>query len=247
MRGLWKLTLIELKIFYRDPAALIFTIGLPLMLLFLFGGISGNAPRESLGGFGQLDIAVPGYVGWVIATAGLLSLTGALAMNRENGILRRLKVTPLQPTTILAAHVLGQFFVTTLGLVLLLLSGRMALGVRFAGDPLSFVVAYLLGSLSFFSLSFVLASLVPTARSAQRIALLLYFPMLFLSGAALPVEGLPPGVREYIWVFPLTHVVALLRGVWVGQALADQLASVGVLAGMLVVGILITAKTFRWE
>ncbi len=247
MRSLRKLVTLELKFFYRDPTALFFTLGFPLMLLLLFGGMDGNAARERFGGLGGVDIRVPAYIGWILATTGLLSLTSALAMNRENGILRLLGATPLRPPVLLAAYVLAQFIVTTVGVVLLMASAKTAFGLRFLGNPLNLAVAYVLSAFSFYTVSFVLASVLPTAQATQRVAMMLFFPMIFLTGAAIPIEALPPTIQQYAVVLPITHVVSLLRGVWAGQGLGAHATELAILVGILIVGVLITTRKFRWE
>jgi ABC-2 type transport system permease protein len=97
MRGLLKLTLVELKLFLRNPVGAFFTLIFPLMMLFLFGSIYGNEPSPLLGGYGSVDVSVPAYTAMIIATAGLLSLTIQISIYREKGVLRRLKATPLRP------------------------------------------------------------------------------------------------------------------------------------------------------
>jgi len=88
---------------------------------------------------------------------------------------------------------------------------------------------------------------MPTVRTAWVVAMVLLYPMLFLSGAFFSVELLPPAVQKVSAFMPLTYVVNLLNGLWIGQGWGNHLLDVGVLAGMLVVGIIISAKTFRWE
>ena len=75
----------------------------------------------------------------------------------------------------------------------------------------------------------------------------LYYPMLFLSGAAIPKWVLPEAVRTYGQILPLTHVVNLLTGLWLGEPWSDHLKEVAVLVVMMVVGLIVSAKTFRWE
>jgi ABC-2 type transport system permease protein len=101
MRGFWKLTLMELKLFLREPTAAFFTLAFPLMLLFLFGSIYGNEPTPFFGGYGSVDVSVPGYTALIIGTSGLLTLAITMASYREHGVLRRLKATPLRPQAIL--------------------------------------------------------------------------------------------------------------------------------------------------
>jgi ABC-2 type transport system permease protein len=77
--------------------------------------------------------------------------------------------------------------------------------------------------------------------------MVIFYPMLFLSGAGMPLELLPDGVRKFSNFLPLTHVVTLLRGLWTGDAWNQHITEVIVLVSLLVVGVLISAKTFRWE
>jgi ABC-2 type transport system permease protein len=119
--------------------------------------------------------------------------------------------------------------------------------VRFDGSILSMVAGFILCSLSFFGIGFILAGTLPTARTAQVIAMVLLYPMLILSGAAWPRELMPTTVQKVSAFLPLTYVVNLLRGLWVGQAWSDHLLDVGVLVGMLLLGIIVSVKTFRWE
>lgn len=88
---------------------------------------------------------------------------------------------------------------------------------------------------------------MPTARTAQVVAMVLFYPMLFLSGAAIPREVMPVTIRRYAEALPLTHVVSLLRGLWIGESWNQHLTEVGILAAMLVMGVIVSAKTFRWE
>jgi ABC-2 type transport system permease protein len=247
MLGLAKLTWLEFKLFLREPMAAFFTLVFPLMMLFLFGSIYGNAPTPFFGGFGSVDVSVPGYASMIIATTGLLSLSISMASYREQGILHRLHATPLRPLTILGAHLLVLFLMTTLGMILLIVSGKAAYGLRFAGNPLNVGLAYILCSTSIFALGFVLAAVLPTARSAQTVGMVLFYPMIFLSGATIPREIIPENIRAYARILPLTHVVNLLRGMWIGDPWASHLLEVGVLLGLLISGAFISAKTFRWE
>ncbi|MCG3121059.1 MAG: hypothetical protein ALAOOOJD_03999 [bacterium] len=247
MRSLWKMTLVEMKLFLREPAAAFFTLFFPLMVLLIFGSIYGNAPTPFFGGYGSVDVSVPAYTAMIIGSSGLIGLTVAMSMYRERGILRRLRATPLHPLTILSANVIVNFLMTALGMLFLIFVGKMVYGLRFAGDPLSVIAAFTLSSLSFLALGFVLAGVTPTARTAQVLGMVLFYPMLFLSGATVPLEVLPPKMQQYVLVLPMTHVVKLLRGVWIGESWSQHWTEVGVLTAMLVIGVAISAKTFRWE
>jgi ABC-2 type transport system permease protein len=247
MRGVWKLTLIEIKLFLREPMAAFFTLVFPLMMLFLFGSIYGNKPTAFFGGVGYVDTAVPAFTAMIIATSGLLSITIQIASYRERKILRRLKATPLRPHAVLIAQVVMIFLMTALGMVLLIAAGKWVYGLRFSGNPVSVFFAFLLCSLSFFVLGFVLSGLLSTARTTQIVCMVIFYPMIFLSGAAIPLEVLPGTLRNVARALPLTHVVTLLRGLWKGNGWENHLLETIVLSALLVLGLLISARTFRWE
>ncbi len=247
MHGLFKLTWMELRLFLREPMGAFFTLLFPVMLLFLFGSIYGNEPTPLFGGQGTIDISVPAYTAMIIATTGLMSLSITLAGYRERGILRRLGLTPLRPQAVLVAQTAVLFLMTALGMALLVVAGKLVYGLRFHGDVLSVAGGFVLSCASFFALGFVLAGILPTARTAQIVVMVLFYPMLFLSGAGMPRELMPEGVRRAGEFLPLTYVVNLLRALWVGQSWAAHTHDVLVLGGLLVAGVAISALTFRWE
>jgi ABC-2 type transport system permease protein len=247
MKSLLKMTWMEAKLFLREPIGAFFTLVFPLMMLFLFGSIYGNTPTPMFGGYGTVDISIPAYTAMIIATTGLMGLTITLASNRENGVLRRLRTTPVSPFVILAAQIIVMFVMTSIGMLLLVLAGKLVYHVRFEGDALNVALGFILSCLSFFSLGFILAALVPTARSAQVVGMSLLYPMLFLSGAGFPRELLPETIKKISAYLPLTYVVNLLRGMWIGEAWSLHITEIVVLGTLLVVGILVSIKIFRWE
>lgn len=247
LRGLGKLTLVEGKLFLREPEAVFFTLVFPLLLLFVFGGIYGNEPTPFFGGFGFVDTTVPAYAAIILGITGLLSIPSAVAGNREKKVLRRLRAAPVRPETILGAWVGVYLVLSLLGALLLVLAGVVVYKLRFAGDVLSVLMAFVLSALSFFALGFAIAGLARTVRIATTVGMALFFPMMFLSGATIPWEVLPDTMRSLGKFLPLTHVVQLLQGLWLGEPWGEQLVHLGVLLGTLAVGVIISARTFRWE
>jgi len=246
-RSLMKMTWMEAKLFLREPVGAFFTLVFPLMMLFIFGTIYGNQPAAQSGGQGAIDSLIPAFTAMIIGITGLMSTTIMMATYRENGVLRRLRATPVSPLVVMAAPVIVVFAMTTLGMLLLVTAGKLVYHVRFEGNALSVLGGFTLGSLSFFGIGFILAGTMPTARMAQIIAMVLMYPMLILSGAAWPRELMPATMQKVSAFVPLTYVVNLLRGLWTGQTWGDHLLDAGVLVGMLLLGIIVSAKTFRWE
>ncbi len=247
MRALWKLTVIGAKLYLREPIAAFFTMAYAPMALIVFGSIYGNKPTDLFGGRGTIDVSVPAYIGLIILTVGFMSVPINTSARRELGVLRRLRVTPLHPIIYLASDVLVYFVMTLLGVALLVVTGKLLYNIRFDGNVLSVLAGFSLGALSTFVLGFLIAGLAPTARIAQTVGMVIAFPMMFLSGATLPLEIFPASVRDVSRFLPLTHVVTLMRGLWAGEAWSSHVTEVVVLFGMLVIGAVVAAKTFRWE
>jgi len=248
MKSLLKMTWVEAKLFLREPVSAFFTLVFPLVMLFIFGFIYGNVPPPP-GSDSQsaIDGLIPALTAMVIGMTGLMPITITMATYRENGILRRLRTTPVSPLVVLAAQLIVVFIMTGLGMLLLVVAGKLVFHVRFDGNAFSLLAGFTLGSLSFFGIGFILAGTMPTARTAQIVAMVLLYPMLILSGAAWPRELMPAAVQKISAFLPLTYVVTLLRGLWVGEPWGKHLLDVGVLVGMLILGIIISVKTFRWE
>jgi ABC-2 type transport system permease protein len=247
MNSLLRMTWMEAKLFLREPVGGFFTLVFPLMFLFLFGSISGNEPTPMFGGQRMIDTAIPTLTAMIIGTTGLMSTTITMATYRENGVLRRLRTTPVSPLVVLAAQVIVVFTMTGLGMLLLITAGKLIYHVRFEGNVFSVLAGFVLSSLSFFGIGFILAGTMPTARTAQIAGMVLLYPMMFLSGAFFPVGLLPAAVQKVSAFMPLTYVVNLLRGLWAGAPWGNHLLDAGLLAGMLLLGIIVSVKTFRWE
>jgi ABC-2 type transport system permease protein len=247
--SLLQMTWMEAKLLMREPIGVFFTLVMPLMYLFLFGIISGNAPAPELepGRPWTIDSAIPALTAMIIATSGLMIVTITMATYREKGVLRRLRTTPVSPLVVLVAQVVVVFAMTCLGMLLLIGAGNLVFHIEFEGNAFSVLGGFVLSSLSFFGIGFILAGIMPTARTANIVGLVLLYPMIFLSGAFFPLELLPAAVQKVSAFVPLTYVVNLLRGLWTGEPWGKHLLDVGVLTGMLLVGIIVSAKTFRWE
>ncbi len=245
MKTLWKMTVVEAKLFLREPAGVFFTLAFPVMILLLFSGIFGNEPVPGMPGVRAVDVQAPGYATMVIGTVALIGLPVTLASYRQQGILRRMRATPLHPSTILAAQVLVNLVMTILGITLLLLTARFIYGMTLPDAPLSVTLAFILASLSFFAIGFVLAGLFSSARTAQIVGQVVYFPMLFLSGAILPREMFPDLIKRVSDFLPLTYVVELVQDLWLEGTW--NLTALAVLTGVLIVAVAVSTRTFRWE
>jgi ABC-2 type transport system permease protein len=248
LRGLGRLTWLEIKIFVREPLGVIGTVAVPVLIFVVFGGVLGSqGQRVSPGVPRALSVDLPILASLLITTSTVVSLVAIIAIYREGGILRRLRATPLRPYTILTAHVLVKLLFTAIALAAMLLAGRRYYAVD-AGVPLvSFTLALLFTTVSILSLGFLIASIVPTARFAQPIGTLILYPMLGVSGLFVPVASLPPVLRAVTRALPLTYAVSLLRGIWYGEGWSAHLGDIAVLSVMFLAFTAASAKVFRWE
>ncbi len=245
MNALRKMSIAEFKLALREPMATFFTLVFPILILFLFGSIYGNEPSDFLGGRGNVDNSVPGYIAMVIATTGMMSLPIGLATYRELGVLRRYRATPLRPQTLLGAKILVHTLISVIGSAVLVLAGVFVYDMILPVNIAAVVLAFLLGSTSFLAVGFLLASVLPTANTATAVGMALLYPMLFLSGAGLPREILPDNLVKVGNFLPLTHVVELLKGVWYDNSW--NMTSLAVVIGMMVLAGVVSVRTFRWE
>lgn len=248
MRGLWKLTWLEIKIFAREPLGLVGSIAIPVVIFVVLGrSIGGGAAAPSADAVEFLNVTVPVLAAILIALSAVLSLVTIVAIYREGGILKRLRATPLRPYTILTAHVLVKLLQTAITLALLVAAGKRqypgGLDIPVAG----FTGALLLSTVSILSIGFIIASVVPTARFAQPIGALIFYPMVALSGLFVPVASLPPMLQPVARAMPLTYAVSLMKGILKGDAWSAHAADVLVLVLVFVVCTALTSRVFRWE
>ena len=180
-----------LRLYLREPMAAFFTLAFPSLLLVLFGSIFGNAPTPMFGGRGTIDVSMPNYTGLILATVALMNIPITTSSYRELGILRRFRATPMRPLTYLAADVSTNLLMTLVGMLVVLVMGRVLYRVEFTGQLIHYLAAVVLSCLAMFSLGYLIASLATGARMGQVAGMLILYPMLFLSGSGMPIELLP--------------------------------------------------------
>jgi ABC-2 type transport system permease protein len=249
MRGLFQLTWLEIKIFLREPLGAMGTLLMPVAVFLLMGRVmrpGAGAPRTA-NNLEFMRIDLPVMAALFMAISAVVSLVTIISIYREGGILKRLRATPLRPATILSAHVLVKLLFTMATLVLMMLAGRRYYPVGMQVPMLSFALALLFSTLSILSIGFVIASVVRTARFAQPVGAVLFYPMIALSGLFVPIEVFPSGVQWVARFLPLTYVVSLLRGIWTGETWVAHLGDVAALIVTCVVFTALSSRVFRWE
>jgi ABC-2 type transport system permease protein len=248
LRGLWKLTWIEIKIFLREPLGALGTIGIPVVVFLVVGRMVGHKlSPASLATNNFIGVGLPVLASVLITVGAVMSLVTIISIYREGGILKRLRATPLRPQTILAAHVIVKLLLSAASLALLVLAGKRYYPVGIHVPLLGFTIALLISTWSILSIGFLIASIVPTARFAQPIGAVIMYPMMAVSGLFAPVESLPPALQVVAKVVPLTYMVSLLEGIWKGDAWRAHVGDVTALVVVFIVCTALSAKVFRWE
>jgi ABC-2 type transport system permease protein len=249
MRGLLQLTWLEIKIFMREPLGAVGTLVMPVAVFLLVGRAMsrGSGAPQSAGAAAFLQSGLPVLTAVFMAIGAVMSLVTIISIYREGGILKRLRATPLRPQTILLAHVMVKLLFTAASLALMMLAGRRYYPSDIDVPVIGFAIALLFSTLSILSIGFVIASLVRTARFAQPVGALVFYPMIALSGLFVPVDALSSGLQIVARVLPMTYVVSLLRGIWNGESWLSHGGDLIALALAGVVFTAISARVFRWE
>ena len=248
LRGLFELTWLEIKIFLREPLGAIGTLVIPVVVFMVVGRMMGgrsNAPSAQAATF--VRSGLPVLVSIFIAISAVISLVTIISIYREGGILKRLRATPMRPHTILSAHVLVKLLFTAITLMLMTLAGRRYFPAGAEVPVISFTIALLLSTVTILSMGFVIASLVRTARFAQPVSAVIFYPMIALSGLFAPIDTMPQSLQWLARFLPLTYVVSLLQGIWNGASWSAHLGDLAALAVVFAICTAVSARVFRWE
>jgi ABC-2 type transport system permease protein len=244
--ALRRLATTELKLYLRERIGPVWGVGFPLILLIIFGSIpSFNRPDPELGGRTELAVYVPVLVAFVTAMLALVALPMALTGYRERGVLRRLRTTPVGPGRLLAAQLVVNLSALVVTVVLLLAVARLGYGVRLPRQFAGFVIAALFAAAALLAIGLFVAALAPSARAAQAIGTILFFPMMFFAGLWLPIAQMPPLLRQISHAAPLGAAVQALQDSAQGQW--PQPVHLLTMAAYAVVFGLAATRLFRWE
>jgi ABC-2 type transport system permease protein len=231
----------------RNFPPLFFGLAFPVMILAVFGGIYGNKPVAQFGGVGTIDASVPAYVALVLAVAGLMSFPLGMVEYRSRGILRRLRVTPARPGIFLTAQLIVNGLVCLLGIGILLAVAAGVYGLSAPTHPVAFAGVVVLTGAAMFGLGLCIGSLAQSETTAVVIANVIYFPMIFLSGATVPLEVMPAGMRRISDALPLSYGIDALKWAWSDRGADSLPLALAVLTGTVLVCSALSAKLFRWE
>ena len=245
LRGLWKLTWLEIKIFLREPLGVLGSVGMPLVFFFVIARLGGARSTPPPDAPAAVLAMLPVLGALLVAIGAGQSLVAVISIYREGGILKRLRATPLRPATILSAHVIVKLLLSAISLALMIAAGRRFIPAGAAVPVLDFALALLLCTVSVLSIGFIIASVVPTARFAQPLASLIFYPLMALALA--PIEALPTALQVVTRLTPFFYAASLLRGLLRGDGWIAHASDVLGLAVIVLVCTAISSRVFRWE
>lgn len=246
MKRFWTLFKNEQKLGLRCPDMLIFGVAMPVGVLLLIAVIAGDK-MAGQSSYTFLQSAFASLIAVGICASAFMGIPLTIADYRDKKILKHFFVTPCSPMLILGV-------IVACGVVSALLSGIavsivsvFVFGYRMKGNLLMFIGAYLLVMAAMYSIGMVIAGLCRTVKMTNVVTSVVYFPMLFLSGATIPFELFPKGLQNVASVMPLTQGIKLMKQISMGSPVENVSGIIILLLVITVVCVILSKVMFRWE
>jgi ABC-2 type transport system permease protein len=221
----------ELTLMKRDPLTLTFVFAFPVLTMLIIGGSFGSQPDVAFDGVNPSHWYVASYLTVVIAAMGLVMLPVHLASYRERGVLRRFALAGFPRWSFALSQLVIGFVAVLSESAILLAVAAPVYGLPAPHEWSRLVAAVLLGTLAFTSIGVVLGTVLPSARAAQAVGLLLFFPSFLLGAGGPPPHVMGSALRSIAGYMPLTWLTNAVRGPWLGLGSATgSLVSVAVVA-----------------
>lgn len=246
LNGLWQLAFAEFKLSLREPAALFWAIAFPTLWMGFFGAIFNEQVNYYGVSLNQANFLLPGGIGIVICASAFIGMSMTLSTYRETGVLKRLKVTPLKTSTLALGFTLSQLIFIALGVVVLFVVGKLAFDVKVLGSWAALIGVAVLGMVTFLTLGSAIGSVARSPRASMVVTMMIFMPMIFLSEMWMPISMFPSWLQPICRALPLTPLNTVLRDIVFGVPVED-LWRLGIMAGWLILGSVITVRFFRWE
>ena len=230
--------------FWRNPQSAIFTFVFPVLFVTIMGALFGSIGRSAyFGGLSALQYYIPTIAALCVLGSCYGQLAISLAARRQNGILKRIRATPL-PAWAYFIGLLAHCVVVSLADIALIVGVGRLYGVPFPSHWLAIALTLLLGAASFCALGVAVASVISNAEAAPAVAQLVLFPLLFLSGTYLPIHSqLINRVTGWLPVRPFNEA---LTGP-LSRHTSPDWQQLAVLAAWGVVGAVVAVRRFRWN
>ena len=238
----------DLRSFLRNQQARFFTLALPVIFLVIFNGVFGNR----VVGPGPMKASayyVPGIAALAVIAASFVNLVISITAQREGGILKRRRATPVPASVLVGGRTLTAVGVSLVVVAVLLGVGRVAYGVKLpTAGLIGIAFTAIVGSITFCVLGYALSTVIKNEDAAQPMVQAIMLPLYFISGIFIPNISLPPWLRHVASVFPVQHLAAGFRHSYVPGAhgIGIVWSDIGVLAIWAMIGITVAILRFSW-
>jgi ABC-2 type transport system permease protein len=241
-RLLWRQYRFERRMFWRNRSAAFFNFLLPLMFLALFGAIVHGHQSE-------LDVIVPGIAGMSVMSTTFTALAYNLTFMREQGVLKRLRGTPLPSGVYLGGLALNAVTNTAIQIGIVVVAGRLFFNLGWPPQPLTLLVFVLAGVTAFALLGAALSHAIPSFESAPAVVNSVFVPVILVSGVFFDVKHVPGFLRDIAQALPLEPLInGLTGGLVAGHgSITHHLTALAVIGVWAVLGVVAAVRGFSWE
>lgn len=240
------LIIVELKLLGRDPMTMTFALVFPAVLLLGLGFIPGfTDPEPDLGGLRTIDVYTPVVLLFTLVMTGISSFPHFLASYRHQGVLRRLRTTPVGPSRLLAAQLVAHLILALAATVLAVVVATVVHDVAVPASWSAVAVALLGSATALFTIGLLVGAVVPSVSATPIVTTLLWLPLMVLAGLWFPREFMPDLLRRISDLSPAGAGVDAVQSAWFGEGFATS--SLAVLVLFAAVTGLVASRTFRWE
>lgn len=244
MKRFMKLCFVELKLGFRSLDGLIFGVIMPVGILLLIAMIAGNQQAGNYQ-YTYLDSAFASLVAVGICASAFMGIPLTFADYREKKILRHFFVTPCHPIRIFGAIIVCNIVTSLLCALAVSFVAICFLGYHIQGNIYVFIGMWLLTLMTMYSIGLLLASLCRNVKMANAMTSLVYFPMLFLSGATIPFELFPEPLQKIAAFLPLSQGIQFMKSAVMGTAIPLQ--KIVLFFIIMIVCSMMAVKLLRWE
>jgi ABC-2 type transport system permease protein len=237
----------EQRLYWRSHELAFFTFLFPVLIFILLGSVYGDDVIKSEHVKGSAYL-LAGVLGYGIASTAFAGLAIILVLRREDGILKRLRATPLPAPTYLVSVIASTVIVYTIEAVALIVLAKVMFDVHFPREWLSLVLALLLGTLAFAALGIAFAGYIRSGEGSSAVVNAVYLPMAFLSGSFWTPHAYPRFLEVIAEILPLTYFIRLMRDVVLrDHTIWSSWESAAVVAAWGLAGLVLAVRGFRWQ
>jgi ABC-2 type transport system permease protein len=235
-----RLTRTELRLMTREPLTVIFVFVFPVVTMLIIGGSFGTTPTAAFDWVNPSHWYVASYLTVVIASTGLIMVPVHLASYRERGVLRRFAAAGFPRWSFALAQLASGLVAIAVGATILLAVAAPIYGLPSVHHWVPVVLAFVLGAVAFVSIGVLLGTVLPSARAAQGVGLILFFPSFLLGAGGPPPRAMGSALRGVAGYLPLTRVTDAVRGPWLGGGTAT--VSLIAVAALAVIATVLAAR-----